>query len=186
MPRMGKTEGDWNGLKLGLLKTVRPNSFSTLIPAACNFKNNALDWDIFVCLRSLILSLTCNFFVYFKLHSDWGRVIGKIKQNELDSCDTAPLTNNFFATTVSFCDVWFCLQLSLLFATPRFNSLLGSHVMVLRNFLCWLCSNLASFPSSCCLLIPKYLKSVVQFKKPPSSPRWNDHSTIYNRYGVIL
>ena len=27
-----------------------------------------------------------------KFHSDWGRVIGKIKQNELDCRDTAPLT----------------------------------------------------------------------------------------------
>ena len=37
MPRMGKTE-DLNGLKLGILKTVQSNSFSKLIPAACNFK----------------------------------------------------------------------------------------------------------------------------------------------------
>ena len=36
---MGKTEEGWNGLKLGFLKTVQPNSFSKLIPAACNFKN---------------------------------------------------------------------------------------------------------------------------------------------------
>ena len=41
MPRMDKTEEDWNGLKLGFLKTVQPNSFSKLIPAACNFRNNA-------------------------------------------------------------------------------------------------------------------------------------------------
>ena len=41
MPRMGKTEEDCNGLKLGFLKTVQPNSFSKLIPAACKFKNNA-------------------------------------------------------------------------------------------------------------------------------------------------
>ena len=33
MPRMGKTEEDWNGLKLGFLKTVQPNSFSKLILA---------------------------------------------------------------------------------------------------------------------------------------------------------
>ena len=32
MPRMGKTE-DCNGLKLGFLKTVQPNSFSKLISA---------------------------------------------------------------------------------------------------------------------------------------------------------
>jgi len=86
---MGKTEEDWKGLKLGFLKTVQPNNFSKLIPAACNFKNNAQ--ETFVCLGSLILSFTCNFFAYFKFHSDWGRVIGKIKQNELDCRDTAPL-----------------------------------------------------------------------------------------------
>ena len=38
---MGKTEEDWSGLILGFLKTVQPNSFSKLISAACNFKNNA-------------------------------------------------------------------------------------------------------------------------------------------------
>ena len=90
MSWMGKTEEDFNGLKLGFLKTVQPNSFSKLIPAACNFKNNAQ--ETFVCLGSLILSFTCNFFAYFKFHSDWGRVIGKIKQNERDCRDTAPLT----------------------------------------------------------------------------------------------
>ena len=41
MSRMGKTKEDWNGLKLGFLKTVQPNGFSKLIPAAYNFKNNA-------------------------------------------------------------------------------------------------------------------------------------------------
>ena len=48
MPRMGKTEEDWNGLKLGFLKTFQPNSFSKLIPAACNFKNNAQETYLFV------------------------------------------------------------------------------------------------------------------------------------------
>ena len=48
MPRMGKTEEDWNGLKLGFLKTVEPNSFSKLIPAACNFKNNAQETYLFL------------------------------------------------------------------------------------------------------------------------------------------
>ena len=79
MLRMGKTEEDWNGLKLGFLKTVQPNSFSKLIPAACNFKNNAQE------------TFACNLFAYFKFQGDWGRVIGKIKQNELDCRDTAPL-----------------------------------------------------------------------------------------------
>ena len=38
-----------------------------------------------------MLSFTCNFFTYFKFHSDLGRVIGKIKENELDCRNTAPL-----------------------------------------------------------------------------------------------
>ena len=46
MPRMGKTEEDWHGLKLGFLKTVQPNSFSQLIPAACKF--NAQETYLFV------------------------------------------------------------------------------------------------------------------------------------------
>ena len=48
MPRMGKTEEDWNGLKLGFLKTVQPNSFSKLVPAAGNFKNDAQETYLFV------------------------------------------------------------------------------------------------------------------------------------------
>ena len=48
MPRMGKIEEDWKGLKLGFLKIVQPNSFSKLIPAACNFKNNAQETYLFV------------------------------------------------------------------------------------------------------------------------------------------
>ena len=48
MPRMGKTEDDWNGLKLGFLKTVQPNSFSTFIPTTWNFKNNAQETYLFV------------------------------------------------------------------------------------------------------------------------------------------
>ena len=48
MPRMGKTEEDWNGLKLGFLKTVQANSFSKLISAVGNFKNNAQETHLFV------------------------------------------------------------------------------------------------------------------------------------------
>ena len=66
---MGKTEEDGNGLKLGFLKTVQPNSFSKFTPAACNFKKNAQETHLFS-LESLILSFTCNFFAYFKFHSD--------------------------------------------------------------------------------------------------------------------
>ena len=48
MPRIGKTEEDWNGLKLRFLKTVQLDSFSKLIPAACKFKNNAQETYLFV------------------------------------------------------------------------------------------------------------------------------------------
>ena len=48
MPRMGKTEENLNGLKLGFLKTVQPTSFSKLVPAACNFKTNAQETYLFV------------------------------------------------------------------------------------------------------------------------------------------
>ena len=90
MPRMGKTEGNWKGLKLGFLNIVQPNSFSKLIPATSTFKNNAQETYLFGSIGSLISSFTCNFFAYFTFHSHWGRAIGKIKQNELDCRDTAP------------------------------------------------------------------------------------------------
>jgi len=66
MPRMGKTEEDWNGLKLGFLKTVQPNSFSKFAPAACNFKNKPQETYLFVsdlwfCHLHVISSLTLNF-----------------------------------------------------------------------------------------------------------------------------
>ena len=48
MPRMGKTEEDWNELKLGFLKTVQPNSFSKFISAVYSFKNNAQRTYLFV------------------------------------------------------------------------------------------------------------------------------------------
>ena len=48
MPRMGKTEEDWNGLKLGFLKTVQPNSFSKFISAVYNLKKNAQETYLFV------------------------------------------------------------------------------------------------------------------------------------------
>ena len=63
---MGKTEEDWNGLKLGFLKTVQPNSLSKLIPAASNFKNNAQQTYRFVsdlrfCYLHEISMLTLSF-----------------------------------------------------------------------------------------------------------------------------
>ena len=48
MSRMGKTEEDLNGLKLGFLKTVQPNTFSKLLFAVCNFKNKAQETYLFV------------------------------------------------------------------------------------------------------------------------------------------
>ena len=62
MSRMGKTEEDWNGLKLGFLKTVQLYSFSKFIPAAYNF-NKAQETYLFVsdlwfCHLQVISSLT--------------------------------------------------------------------------------------------------------------------------------
>ena len=112
MPQMGKTEEDWNGLNLGFLKTVQSNSFSKLISAVCNFKKKKkCSGNIFVCLESLILSFPCKFFVYFKFHSDWGWVIDKIKQNELDCRDTAPLTFSP-ATLTEWCLGLFTMQVA--------------------------------------------------------------------------
>ena len=48
LPRMGKTEEDWSGLKLRFLKTVQPNSFSKFNSAVCSFKNNAQGTYVFV------------------------------------------------------------------------------------------------------------------------------------------
>ena len=45
---MAKIEEDWNRLKLGFLKTVQPNTFSKLIPAACKFKYYAQETYLFV------------------------------------------------------------------------------------------------------------------------------------------
>ena len=54
MPRMGKTEEDWNGLKLGFLKTVQPNSFLKFISAVFSFKNNAQGTYLLIICLSLI------------------------------------------------------------------------------------------------------------------------------------
>ena len=94
MPRMGKTEEDWNGLKLGFLKTVQPNSFQSWFLLLATSK--IMLRRHIVCHGSLILSFTCNSFAYFKFHSDWGRVIGKIK---LNCRDIAPLTDICFIRT---------------------------------------------------------------------------------------
>ena len=62
MPRMGKTEDrKWSGLKLGFLKTVQPNGFSKLIPAACDFKNSAQETYLFV-THLWFFHFTCDFF----------------------------------------------------------------------------------------------------------------------------
>ena len=88
---MGKTEQDWNELKLGFLKTVQPNSFSKFISAVWSFKNNVQGTYLFVsnlwfCHLHVISLLTLSSIAI------WGRIIGKIKQNELDCRDTASLS----------------------------------------------------------------------------------------------
>ena len=56
------------------------------------------------------MSFTCNFFAYFKFHSDWGRVIRKIKQNELDCRDTAPLKLTAIDPLLLRPNVWYPLS----------------------------------------------------------------------------
>ena len=103
MPRMGKTEEDWNGLKLGFLKTVQPNSFMLLASSKMMLSRH-------ICLsRSLILSFTCNFFAYVNFLSGWGRVkFGKINQNELDCHGTTPLTCMTFVSFNFPLHLFFC------------------------------------------------------------------------------
>ena len=64
---MGKTEEDWNGLKLGFLKTVQRNIFSKLIPAACNFKNNAQETYSFVLDLSFCHLLVISLFILISI-----------------------------------------------------------------------------------------------------------------------
>ena len=71
--------------------TKEEQSFSKFINAYCNFNNNAQETYWFVSNRWFFL-FPCNFFAYFKFHSDWRWVMGKIKQNGLDSWGTAALS----------------------------------------------------------------------------------------------
>jgi len=94
MPRMGKTEEDWiKRIEIRVFENFSAEQFFKVYPCCLQLKKYC-SGDVFVCLGSLILSFTCNFFAYFKFHSDWGRVIGKIKQNELDCHDTAPSSDS--------------------------------------------------------------------------------------------
>ena len=73
--------------KLWFLKTVQRNSFAKLMPAACNFKNNAQETYLFVtdlCFCHLyVISLLTLSSIPIE-----GEQFGKIKQNKLDCCDT--------------------------------------------------------------------------------------------------
>ena len=73
----------------------------------------ARDEDIIFLVKGKILVFhqylynKCDFFAYFKFHSDWGRVIGKIKQNELECRDTAPLKTDFVGISlITLNDDW--------------------------------------------------------------------------------
>ena len=118
---MGKTEEDWNGLKLGFLIFLR------LIPADCSFKNNVRETYLFVSDLWFCHLHLCNFFAYFKFYSDWGRVIGKIKQNELDCRDTAPLNHLAFQMCT------FHLSDYFLFSVPPVSYFLEFIIDCLQN-----------------------------------------------------
>ena len=91
MSQIAKTEEDWNWLKLGFFITVQPNSFSKLIPDACNVKNNAQETYLFALDLWFCHLHVSSLLTLLKFYGDWGRVTGKIKQNELDCRDTARL-----------------------------------------------------------------------------------------------
>ena len=85
------------------------------------------------------LSFTCNVFAYFKFHSDWGRVIGKIKQNELDCRDTAPL--NSLSSQISFsCPEvhWLqCRKFLHIYKEEVFSSNFVNMITLYFVFQCW-------------------------------------------------
>ena len=56
MPRMDKTEKDWNGLKLGFLKTIQPNSVFTVDPCCLQLQKIMLG-------RHICLSGTFDFVI---------------------------------------------------------------------------------------------------------------------------
>ena len=94
MPRMGKTEEDWNGLKLAFLKTVQPNSISKLISAVCNFKNNEQETYFFIsnlwfCHLYVISLLTLSFVAIA------GEQLAKLNKMNWTAV-TQPLKINFF------------------------------------------------------------------------------------------
>ena len=105
--QQGKPVGltDWTNRHAGKMNEVEPYQYNCSSDIKIDGKKNEMrqNWawkqetscvkhhQEQVCLGSLILSFTSSFFAYFKFHSDWGRVIGEIKQNELDCRDTAPL-----------------------------------------------------------------------------------------------
>ena len=73
----------------------------------------ARDEDIIFLVKGKILVFhqylynKCDFFAYFKFHSDWGRVVGKIKQNELECRDTASLKTDFVGISlITLNDDW--------------------------------------------------------------------------------
>ena len=118
MPEMGKTEEDWNGFKLGFLKTVQPNS--CLQPTACNFKNRLQNrWFFFsksvkksvksgvraLCTRSVRVSHALCFqprsrpVVWLLAHTG-------IRKNT--DCFAIYFKNNAQETYLFVSDLWFC------------------------------------------------------------------------------
>ena len=129
-----------------------------------------------ICL-SLILSFTCNFFAYFKFHSDWGRVIGKIEQNELDCRDTAPLKciqNAFKMIILSWNDVLTSWQYMAVHRNTWLYMAIHGYIwqyMVIKNFY------LFGFPSwkssdPKIIAIKTFLFEISARKKAPENSRW--------------
>ena len=63
MPRMGKTEEDWNGLKLGFLKTVQPNSLKTRAALKQGIRNPETETETEYGFVSVFLAVPLNIYL---------------------------------------------------------------------------------------------------------------------------
>ena len=144
MPRMGKTEEDWNGLRLGFLKTVQPNNFSKLVPAACNFKNNVLETYLFVsdlwfCHLHVISLLTLSSiaiegelnwqnltrWTWLPWHSLFKVHLIIILVSWLDTM----VTSSCLEDLLYFCIIGNCFQLPVCRSASLCNPLSGGHIL---------------------------------------------------------
>ena len=110
-------------------RAAHPHQEFLEIPLAGLFATSKIMFRRHICLSriSACVIYVLNFFAYFKFHSDWGRVTGKIKQNELDCRDTVPLKRHPYVRSISFSyriEVWIIIfhMTSLKFKLKNYQS----------------------------------------------------------------